>query len=74
MERTTVYLEGSLKRLLKEEAARRGQTEASLLREAVAEYLTRTRRQPIRPVGRSQDGGVARDVDAALGALGFGKT
>jgi predicted DNA-binding protein len=73
MERTTVYLDVPLKRRLKEEALRRGTTEAFLLREAVAAYLGSPKRPAVRAVGRSKDGGVARDADKALASLGFGR-
>jgi hypothetical protein len=73
MERSTVYLTADLKRRLREEAARRGTTEAFLLREAVAEYLGSPKNKAVRPVGKSTDGGVAREVDEALDELGFGR-
>ena len=73
MERTTVYLDTALKRKLKEAAARRGVSEASLLREALAAYLQEGERPRLRPVGKSTDGGVAHRVDEALDDLGFGR-
>lgn len=73
MERTTVYLDAALKRKLKEAAASRGVSEASLLREALGAYLREEPRPAVRPVGRSTDGGVARRVDDALEELGFGR-
>jgi predicted transcriptional regulator len=75
MERTTVYLDGGLKRRLKSEAARRGTTEASLLREALAQYLSTDKRRArkLKPVGKSKDGGVAHRADEALAELHFGE-
>ncbi|HVV49963.1 MAG TPA: CopG family transcriptional regulator [Polyangia bacterium] len=72
MERTTVYLTNSLKRRLKQEAASRGRPEAVLLREALEQYLVRHDRPRPRAVGRSRDGGIARNVARALDDLGFG--
>ena len=73
MERTTIYLDEVLKRRLKDTAAVRGVTEASLLREALARYLDGEKRPSLRPVGRSHDGGVARRTDDALRKRGFGR-
>lgn len=73
MERTTVYLDARLRRDLKAAAAARGESEAFLLREALAEYLSKSTRPKVRPVGRSTDGGIAHRTDEALDELGFGK-
>ena len=74
MERTTVFLEPDLKRRLHEAARQRGSTDASLIREALESFLeARPAKRRIKPLGRSTDGGVARDVDAALAKTGFGK-
>jgi plasmid stability protein len=73
MERSTIYLDPELKRRLREAAARRGVTEASVLREALEKYLAAERRPGVRPVGKSRDGGVAGRVDEALEELGFGR-
>jgi hypothetical protein len=74
VERTTVYLDAATKRLLKAAAQRRGVTEAQIIREALAEHLSAPGNAPRRPqaVGRSRDGGVARDLDQALKETGFG--
>lgn len=72
MERTTVYLDSELKRRLKEAATRSGSTEASLIREALARYLVGDEPAALRPVGRSEDGGVADRDEEALRDLGFG--
>jgi plasmid stability protein len=74
MERTTVYLDAELKRRLKAAAARGGRTEAAMIREALAQYLASEAPPALRPVGHSDDGGVARDADAALEREGFGTT
>jgi plasmid stability protein len=73
MERTTIYLDASLKRQLKARAAREGTTEAALIREALRRLLGAAHGTRIRPVGASKDGGVARRADAALEKLGFGR-
>ena len=73
MDRTTIYLNPLLKRQLKEAAARRCTTEAFVLREALTQYFAGADRPKVRPVGRSQDGGVAHRVDEALDELGFGR-
>lgn len=74
MDRTTVYLDASLKRALKEAARRRGVSEAKLLREALRAYLDRAPKTELEPVGSSKDGGVAHRVDEALDELGFGRS
>jgi hypothetical protein len=73
MERTMVYLDTPLKRRLREEAQRRGTSEAAVLREALVAYLAPRKRAPIKPVGQSKDGGAAHRVDEALDELGFGR-
>jgi hypothetical protein len=73
MERTTLYLESSLKRRLREAASVRRTTEASIVREALEAWLQGHPRPKVRPVGRSRDGGVAHRVDEALEELGFGR-
>lgn len=70
---STFYLDADLKRALEVEAAHRGQTEASILRDALREYLQRRVQPPIMAIGSSNDGGVARDVRGALGKLRFGE-
>ena len=74
MERTTVFLDPPLRRRLHQAARQRGSTEASLIREALEAFLeARPTRRRIKPLGKSTDGGVARDLDAALAKTGFGK-
>jgi len=75
MDRTTLYLDPALKRLLKAEARLRGTTEAKIVREALHTYLRKSPRPKpvIRPVGKSRDGGVAHRLDEALDELGFGR-
>ena len=73
MDRTTLYLDPPLKRRLKRAAARKGTTEAALLREALERYLAAEKSPKLRPVGRSADGGVAHRTDEALADLGFGQ-
>ncbi len=72
MKQTTVYLEPDLKRQLERVARLRGQTEAAILREALRQHFQDEVGPPIVAVGQSDDGGVARQVDDALSALGFG--
>jgi len=74
MERTTVYLDESLKRRLKEYAEVSGETEASIIRESLESFLSSKPRRTLRPVGRSRDGGAARRVDQELEELGFGRS
>lgn len=74
MERTTVYLDPELKRRLREAAGRAGTTEAHLIREALATYLSHEEPPALRPVGRSTDGGVAARDEEALDELGFGES
>jgi hypothetical protein len=73
MERTTVYLDASLKRRLREAALARKTSEAAVLREALETFLAGKPRRKLQPVGRSTDGGVARRFDDALAELGFGR-
>jgi plasmid stability protein len=73
MERTTIYLDTALKRRLREVAAARRTTEASILREALRAYLAAESRPRVRPVGASTDGGIAHRLDDALRELGFGR-
>ena len=73
MERTTVYLDPELKRRLKEAAAQARISEAHLIREALASYLSKEKPVKLEPVGRSSDGGVAARDEEALEELGFGR-
>ena len=74
MERTTIYLDSSLKRRLKTAAARRGVAEALLVRKALEQFLTDEGSVVVRPIGESADGGVAGRVDEELDELGFGRS
>jgi len=74
MERTTIYLDPSLKRRLKTAATRRGVAEALLVRTALEQFLAEEGSVVVRPVGESADGGVAGRVDEALEELGFGRS
>lgn len=73
MERTTVYLDPELKRRLKEAAARARVTEAHMIREALASYLSKEEPVRLEPVGESADGGIAARDEEALEDLGFGR-
>lgn len=68
-----MYLTPEQKRRLAAHAARRGTSEAELIREGVELVLRDAPVPSLEPVGASSDGGVASDVDAALGRLGFGR-
>ena len=72
MERTTIYLDAELKRKLKEAAARARVSEAKMIREALASYLSREEPVLLEPVGESEDGGVADRDEESLKQLGFG--
>ncbi len=73
MERTTVYLDPELKRKLKEAAAQASVSEAHMIREALASYLSKEEPVKLEPVGRSRDGGIAARDEEALEDLGFGQ-
>ena len=73
MERTTIYLDPELKRRLKEAAARARISEARVIREALASYLSREKPVMLEPVGQSEGGGVADRDEEALEDLGFGR-
>ena len=73
MERTTVYLDPELKRRLKSAAAQAHVSEARVIREALALYLTREAHVQLRPLGRSTDGGVADRDEETLEDIGFGR-
>jgi hypothetical protein len=69
--KTTVYLPAELKRALKRAAARRGCSEAELLREAVARITGEAEASvPKLPLFRSTGPSIAEQVDDAL--KGFG--
>ena len=73
VERTTIYLDKTLKRLLKQAAKTRNVAEAEIIREALTKHLRERRLTVPRVVGRSTDGGVARRLDDALDEAGFGR-
>ncbi len=68
MKRTTIYLPDEMKTAIEREAARRGVTEAEVIRRAVGEHLkTRTERKlnlPLFPQGFGED--LAGRVDELL--------
>jgi hypothetical protein len=73
VERTTIYLDAATRRLLKVAAKSQHVSEAVIIREALRAHLRCRRFANPRAVGRSTDGGVARDLDTALEELGFGR-
>lgn len=73
MVRTMVYLDEETKALLKARAQRQGVSEAKIIREALRKHLASTEFVMPRVVGRSTDGGVARNLDEALDVEGFGR-
>lgn len=71
MRKTTVYLPDELKRALAELAARRGQSEADIVREALSALTTAEGPPPPRlPLFRSGKASLAERVDVHL--KGFG--
>ncbi|WP_223674071.1 ribbon-helix-helix domain-containing protein, partial [Proteus terrae] len=55
MEKTTLYLPPELHRALKEAARREGKSQAELIREALAAYLTQRQRPAFRSLGVGED-------------------
>jgi hypothetical protein len=74
VKRTTIYLEPELETLLKAETLRRRQPMAELIREAVREYLVRSR--PSSPPGAGAFASAHHDTadrsEAVLAETGFG--
>ncbi|HVS64832.1 MAG TPA: CopG family transcriptional regulator [Thermoanaerobaculia bacterium] len=74
MKRTTIYLEPELEARLKAETLRRKEPMAEIIREAVREYLERTR--PASPPGggafESGHGDTAERAEAVLAETAFG--
>jgi len=74
VKRTTIYFDPELEALLKAETLRRNQPMAELIREAVREYLVRTR--PDLPPGAGElSSGLSDTADRTehiLAATGFG--
>ncbi len=68
-----VYLDSETRKLLKVMAKSKGIPEAQVIRDALKIHLRSERIASPRVVGRSQDGGVARNADKALQELGFGR-
>jgi len=55
MEKTTLYLPPELHRALKEAARREGKSQAELIREALAAYLTQRQSPAFRSLGVGED-------------------
>lgn len=74
MKRTTIYLEPELEALLKAETLRRRQPMAELIREAVRDYLVRSRPGPPPGAGAFASGrrDTAARAEQVLGETGFG--
>lgn len=72
MEKTTVYLNGSVKRRLARMARDRGVSEASLVRAALERLLEDSSPRPTLPLFNSGDPILPDDVDRLLGE-GFGR-
>lgn len=71
MTKTTVYLPDDLKRALEKLAAKRGVSEATLLREAVARLTEETEAPAPRiPLFRSSGPSIAEQIDEALEGFG----
>ncbi|KAB2961948.1 MAG: CopG family transcriptional regulator [Thermoanaerobaculia bacterium] len=75
MKRTTIYFEPELEALLKAETLRRKRPMAELIREAVREYLVRSRPAPPPGAGAFASGiaDTAERSEEALAATGFGE-
>lgn len=74
MKRTTLYLDPELEVLLKLEMLRQNRPMAEIVREAVAQYVSREPGAAPPGAGQFASGrtDTASDVDAALSADGFG--
>jgi len=74
MKRTTIYLEPALEAQLKAETLRRKRPMAELVREAVREYLVRSRPAAPPGVGAFTSGSesTAERAEDVLGETGFG--
>jgi len=74
MKRTTIYLEPDLEALLKAETLRRKRPMAELIREAVRDYLVRSRPGPPPGAGAFASGkkDTAAGAEDALRETGFG--
>jgi predicted transcriptional regulator len=67
MEKTTLYLPSDLQHALRVRARRTGRSQASLLREAIGEYVRRQERPPLRSLGLGENETVhPRDAEAWL--------
>jgi len=55
VEKTTLYLPPELHRALKEAARRERKSQAELIREALARYLSEKARPPLRSIGVAED-------------------
>lgn len=74
MKRTTIYFEPELEALLKAETMRRKKPMAELVREAVHDYLVRTRPAPPPGAGAFESGqrDIAERAEEVLTESGFG--
>lgn len=69
MEKTTLYLDGTLHRQIRELAQRYGRPQAELMREALEQYVQAQDRPAPRSIGAGADGTLAaRDSEAWLKA------
>ncbi len=75
MKRTTIYLEPELEAQLKAETLRRRQPMAGLIREALRDYLVRTRPAPPPGAGAFASGrdDTAERAEELLAETGFGE-
>jgi hypothetical protein len=74
MKRTTMYLDAELEVLLKREMVRQKRPMAEIIREAVAQYVSREPAAAPPGAGQFASGrkDTAEDPDAALASLGYG--
>lgn len=64
MEKTTIYIPAELRRALKEASRREKRPQAELIRKAVEEYLSKSRRPVPRSIGMGEDVGLdAKDSE-----------
>lgn len=75
MKQTTIYLPGDLKHRLKQVSQQNRRTEASIVREALEEWLKHREVEPTTPLFAQGwgDPTIAERVDELLAEKGFGK-